>query len=130
MGWVEVFAAFVVSHLVGDYLFQTDWQARHKHGGLSAPGAPRRALCSHVATYTAAYLPALVWLASSLGAGVVGAALLIGLPHLVQDDGRVMGAYMTRVKHLEFGVNPAVDRAVDQSFHVVALFLLALLVGS
>ena len=27
MPWVEVFAAFVVCHLVGDYLLQTDWQA-------------------------------------------------------------------------------------------------------
>jgi hypothetical protein len=130
MGWVEVFATFVVSHMVGDYLFQTDWQARHKHGGLTARGAPRRALCSHVTTYTLAYLPALVWLSGSLGAGVVGAALLIGIPHLVQDDGRLIGAYMLRVKHLQLGVAPSVDRAVDQSFHYVALFLLALLVGS
>ena len=130
MGWVEVFATFVVSHLVGDYLFQTDWQARHKHGGLTERGAPRRALCSHVATYTLAYVPALIWLSASLGAGVVGAAVLIGAPHLVQDDGRLIGAYMARVKHLQLGDNPAVDRAVDQSFHFLALFLLALLVGS
>jgi hypothetical protein len=130
MGWVEVFAAFIVSHMVGDYLFQTDWQARHKHGGLTVRGAPRRALCSHVATYTLAYVPVLVWLTGSLGPGVIGVALLIGVPHLVQDDGRLIGAYMNRVKHLEFGVNPAVDRAVDQSFHYLALFLLALVVGS
>ncbi len=91
MGWVAVFAAFVVSHLVGDYLFQTDWQARHKHGGLSRRGACRRALCSHVATYTLAYLPALIWLAGDHGAWVVGVALLIGVPHLIQDDGRLIG---------------------------------------
>ena len=30
MAWVEVFAVFLVSHLTGDYLLQTDWQARHK----------------------------------------------------------------------------------------------------
>jgi hypothetical protein len=130
MGWVAVFAAFLVSHLVGDYLFQTDWQACHKHGGLSRPGDSRRALCSHVATYTLAYVPALIWLAGDLGPGVVGAALLIGVPHLVQDDGRLIGAYLASVKHLQPGVNPAVDRAVDQSFHILALFLLALLVGS
>jgi hypothetical protein len=29
MPWVEIFAVFVVSHLVGDYLIQTDWQALH-----------------------------------------------------------------------------------------------------
>jgi hypothetical protein len=129
MGWAAVFAAFVVSHLVGDYLFQTDWQARNKHGGLSRPGTSRRALCSHVATYTLAYVPALIWLSGDLGAAVFGAALLIGIPHLVQDDGRLIGLYMIHVKHLDLGINPAVDRAVDQSFHFVALFLLALLVG-
>jgi hypothetical protein len=129
MGWVQVFAAFLVSHLVGDYLFQTDWQARHKHGGLSRSGEPRRALCSHVTTYTLAYLPALIWLAGALGPGIVGAALLIGVPHLLQDDGRLIGAYMARVKHLELGAAPSVDRAVDQSFHILALFLLALVVG-
>jgi hypothetical protein len=130
MGWVEVFATFVVSHLVGDYLFQTDWQACNKHRGLTEPGAPRRALFSHVATYTLAYVPALIWLAGDLGVAVFGAALLIGVPHLVQDDGRLLGGYMRRVKHLEPGVNPAVDRAADQSFHFLALFLLALLLGS
>ncbi len=130
MAWIAVFAAFVVSHLVGDYLLQTDWQARHKHGGLTQPGEPRRALCSHVATYTLAYVPALIWLAGDLGAAVLGAALLIGVPHLVQDDGRLIGAYMARVKHLELGTTPSVDRAVDQSFHVLALFLLALLIGT
>jgi hypothetical protein len=130
MGWVAVLVAFVVSHMVGDYLFQTDWQARNKHGGLTRAGVPRRALASHVATYTLAYVPALIWLADDLGLAVLGAALLIGVPHFIQDDGRLIGQYIARVKHLEFGANPAVDRAVDQSFHVVALFLLALLVGS
>lgn len=130
MGWVAVFVAFGVSHMVGDYLFQTDWQARHKHGGLTERGESRRALASHVTTYTLAYLPALIWLADDLGPWVVGTALLIAVPHFIQDDGSLIAAYMERVKHLRFGVNPAVDRAVDQSFHVVALFLLALLVGS
>jgi Protein of unknown function (DUF3307) len=130
MGWAGCFAVFVVSHLVGDYLLQTDWQARHKRGGLTRAGAPRRALCSHVATYTLAFVPALAWLRPSLGAGVIWAALLIAVPHLVQDDGRAIGVYMARVKHLEPGTVPAVDRAVDQSFHLLALFGLALLAGS
>src|SRR5256885_184688 len=44
MAWVEVFSAFVVCHLVGDYLLQTDRQACHKHGGLGADPVARRAL--------------------------------------------------------------------------------------
>ena len=30
MVWSEVFIVFVLCHLVGDYVVQTDWQARWK----------------------------------------------------------------------------------------------------
>lgn len=125
-----MFATFIVSHLVGDFVLQTDWQARNKHGGLSGPGVSRRALCAHVATYTLAFVPALIWLTGKLGVDVAGVTLLIAAPHLVQDDGRAIAWYMTRVKGIERGVEPSVERAVDQSFHVVALFLVALLAAS
>src|SRR5690349_18805350 len=98
MPWVEVFAVFVVSHVVGDYMFQTEWQALNKHGGLAAPGVHRRALVSHIATYTMAFVPALVWLSGSLELGVFGVAALIAIPHLIQDDGRLLGAYAMAVK--------------------------------
>ena len=54
MSWVSVFAGFLVAHMVGDYLLQTDWQARHKRGGLTDPAA-RRPLVTHVTTYTLAF---------------------------------------------------------------------------
>ena len=59
MSWVSVFASFLVAHMVGDYLLQTDWQARNKRGGLSG-GVALRALGMHVATYTLAFVPALI----------------------------------------------------------------------
>ena len=64
MPWVEVFTVFVICHLVGDYLLQTDWQATHKRGGLSGggDGESRRALFRHILSYTLAFVPALVWL--------------------------------------------------------------------
>ena len=40
MSWVAVFAGFLVAHMVGDYLLQTDWQARHKRGGLGRDRVP------------------------------------------------------------------------------------------
>jgi hypothetical protein len=130
MAWVEVFSAFVVCHLVGDYLLQTDHQARHKHGGLGGDGVARWALVSHVATYTLAFGPALVWMAGDLHAGVAWVAALIFAPHLVQDDGRLLLSYVERIK----GAPPATVRAiapmVDQTFHMVALFGLALLAAS
>jgi hypothetical protein len=130
MPWVEIFAVFIVSHLVGDFLLQTDVQAMHKRGGLSGNGQSPRGLLSHTLTYTFAFVPALVWLAGDLGAPeTIGVALLIALPHMLQDDGRLLDAYMRRVK----GVDPrpgGLLLAVDQSFHVLALFLVALLVGN
>ena len=53
-------ALFIVSHLVGDYLFQTDWQARNKTFGLGSDPVARRALFSHVLIYTLAFVPAVV----------------------------------------------------------------------
>jgi Protein of unknown function (DUF3307) len=130
MPWVEVFAAFVVSHLVGDYLLQTDWQALHKRGGLGPDPVSRRALLSHIAGYTLAFVPALIWLADDIGAWAIGVAALIAVPHMIQDDGRLLAIYMLRVKHADPKANPSVAAAADQSLHFVALFVTALLAGS
>jgi hypothetical protein len=130
MPWVEVFAVFFVSHEVGDYLLQTDWQAMHKRGGLSSPGVRRRALLSHIATYTLAFVPGLIWLADSVSwGGAVGVAALIAIPHLIQDDGRLLTEYARVVKKADLNANPQLGAALDQAFHFLALFLTALLVG-
>jgi len=124
--WVEAFSVFVVCHLVGDYLFQTDWQAAHKLGGLGPDAIARRALLAHIANYTLAFVPALVWLAEPLGAGVALVAAGIAVPHLVQDDGRLLDLYLRRVKRCDPRTMPSVRAAVDQAFHVLTLFGLAL----
>ncbi len=125
MPWVQVFLVFLVCHLVGDFLLQTQWQANHKHGGLLDPRA-RTALVSHVATYTLAFVPAFVWLWDSLGAGVLGIAALLAVPHLIQDDGTLLDRYMVVVKRADPREHPALTVTVDQTFHVVALFLTGL----
>ena len=90
MNWVSVLAVFLVAHMVGDYLFQTDWQARNKRGGLSGG---------------------------------------VALPHLVIDDGRIVRAYLAHVKRApEFDFSLAAS--VDQSFHILSLCLVALLLGA
>jgi hypothetical protein len=130
MPWIEVFAVFMVSHLVGDYMLQTEWQALNKRGGLFGSATSRRALFTHVATYTLAYVPALIWLWKSLGPGVFWVAVLVFVPHVIQDDGTLLTAYARAVKKADLMANPSLGRALDQSFHVLALFLLALLAGS
>lgn len=130
MSWVEIFAVFVVSHLVGDFLLQTDWQATHKFGGLGPDPESRRALLAHTATYTLAFVPALVWLAGEIGAWAIGVAALVAIPHMIQDDGRLLDAYMRRVKRVRGEPPGGLRLALDQTCHVVFLFLLALLAAA
>jgi hypothetical protein len=129
VSWPEIFAVFIVSHLVGDYLFQTEWQAAHKHGGLGRDPVRRRALLTHVATYGLAFVPALIWLGSDIGAWVAVAAVAIVIPHLVQDDGRALFWYLRAVKRTTAGPSDFIFIAVDQTFHVLALFAVALAVS-
>jgi len=130
VSWVEIFAAFVVSHLVGDYLLQTDWQARHKRGGLQSDPVSRRALFSHVFVYTLAFVPALIWMSDDLGAGVVWVAALVFIPHLIQDDGRLLTWFIFKVKGCTEESAREIFTPVDQSFHVLTLFGIALAAGA
>jgi hypothetical protein len=126
--WAEAFSVLVVSHLVGDFLLQTDWQARHKEGGLGADPVRRRALVSHVLTYTAAFVPALIWIGLETDfLRAVAIAVIVAVPHLIQDDRRLLDAYMARVKGLS-ETSSGLRVAVDQAFHVLFLFGTALLV--
>ena len=130
MAWVEVFAVFAVCHLVGDYLLQTDWQARRKRGGLGFDREARRALASHILTYTLAYVPAFIWLADEIGAAVLPVVALVAIPHWIQDDGRLLTLYIEKVKGPEAAATRSVAAAADQSFHLVVLLLTALLAAS
>lgn len=129
MSWVEVFLLFLVTHLVGDYLLQTDWQALHKRGGLARhAGSARRALFTHVGIYTLCFAPVLV--VADLGWELLWVVPAITIPHLIQDDGRLLHWYMKRVKHLDPTGNLPVSIAVDQTFHLIALLVVALIIGT
>ena len=118
----------VVCHAAGDFLLQTDWQARNKQAGLRSDPLRRRALFSHVATYTLAFVPALVWIGLEYDAlRAIAIGFVVAVPHLIQDDGRLLDAYMARVKGLA-QTSPGLRVAVDQSFHLLFLFGTALLV--
>jgi hypothetical protein len=126
VAWVEVFAVFIVSHLIGDFALQTEWQAQHKRNGLGPDPTARRALLAHVTTYTLAFVPALVWLWDDLGAGVLAVAAILFGTHLVQDDGRLIEEYIRAIKRTNPTAHPMVYLALDQTIHVVVLFGLAL----
>jgi hypothetical protein len=129
VAWVEVFLVLIVCHLAGDFILQTDWQAKYKYGGLGPDPVRRRALGTHIVTYVLCFLPALVWIAAEGGlARAVLCAIVVAVPHWVQDDGRLLDLYMSSVKGTT-EASPGLRVAVDQSFHVVALFLTALLIA-
>lgn len=131
MSWADVSVVFLVSHLVGDFLVQSEWQATHKYRGLGRDPTARRALLSHIFTYTLSFVPALIWIGDARGIGIaVGAGALIALPHLVIDDGRLALAYMSAVKGTPNPPPTYLAVAVDQSFHVVSLWALALLLAA
>ena len=131
MAWSEIFEVFVVCHLAGDFLLQTNWQALNKAGGLGRDPLKRRALASHIFTYTLCFVPAFVWIGIERSpAWAVAAAALISIPHWIQDDGRLVVFFAKRVKKLGDPPDPVpVYLMVDQSFHVLAMFGLALLIG-
>lgn len=129
MSWPAVFAAFLVCHLAGDLLLQTEWQALTKVRGLSDPEG-RRALVAHATTYTLPYLPVLVWI--GVDRGVVRAvvvAVLIALPHVFIDDGRFVAVWLHQVKHSPDPA-PSLRLMVDQSFHVVCLLAVAVIAAA
>ena len=130
MPWVEVFVVFVVSHVTGDFLLQTEFQALGKAGGVRrGTGDARRALGLHALTYAACFIPALIWLSDRLSVlELIGTLAGIIVPHALLDDGLFVSWWMEHVKHTP--AEPGVlTIAVDQSFHFVALFVLAVVVG-
>jgi hypothetical protein len=130
MPWAEVFLVLVMCHVAGDFLLQTDEQALHKFAGLRRGARERRALLSHVATYTLAFVPMLVWLADEVSAaGLAAVAVGVALPHLVIDDGLPVVGWMRSVKGTAAEPGTPLFVYVDQSFHLLALFALALLAG-
>jgi hypothetical protein len=130
VSWSALFGVLVLSHLVGDFLLQTDWQAvNKKHGLIGGSRENRRALVLHGLSYTAAFIPALVWVGIESGAGLaIGVAALIGLTHVIVDDGVLVAWWIRHVKHVTGPSSTAVRLGTDQSAHLLTLAAIALLV--
>ena len=129
MSWSSALLAFLVSHLVGDVLLQTEWQAVGKARGLRDPSG-RRPLLTHVAVYTVAFVPALIWVAVHRDAGrAIAVAAVIAGPHLLIDDGRLVRFWLRAVKGTERPPT-GLAIAVDQTFHVLCLLGTAVLAAA
>jgi hypothetical protein len=131
MTWAALFGVFLLSHLVGDFLLQTSWQATHKRHGLSRDPRARRALVGHGLVYTLAFVPALIWVASDSGVAVgLGMGALVLLSHVIIDDGTLVASWVRHVKRVEGTPSVVVRLGVDQSLHVLVLAGVALLATS
>lgn len=120
MSWAAVFLALLASHLVGDFLAQTEWQAVNKPGGL-LEASSRPALLAHVIAYTAVFVPALVWIGIRTSPWrAVAVAVAVAIPHLVLDDGHFVRFWLRTVKRAR-DPSVALTVSVDQTFHVVCL---------
>jgi hypothetical protein len=129
MSWPALFGVFILSHLTGDFMLQTDWQATHKQRGAPANAGSPRALMLHGLTYTLAFLPALVWVATQSGAVVaIGVAALVWVPHMIIDDGGLVTVWIRYVKHVQGTPSTVVRLGVDQTLHILVLAAIALLV--
>jgi hypothetical protein len=125
--WVEVFTVYLVCHCVGDFLLQTEFQATRKAGGLGRDPVARRALFSHLFTYTLTFVPAFIWIASNQPAGrLIASIAIVTLTHLVQDDRRLLYRYTIAVKKADPPPDHPLWIFIDQSAHLLWLFSAAL----
>lgn len=130
MPWIEVLAVFLVCHVAGDFMLQTEWQATRKRHGAAPVGEQLRALTWHVATYMACFVPAFAWLFGELDAVTLAlVAAGIAVTHWLQDDGRALRAYIRRVKKADPKPGESLYTLIDQSLHVIVLFGFALAAG-
>jgi transglutaminase-like putative cysteine protease len=127
VNWVEAYSVFLVCHCVGDFLLQTEFQATRKAGGLGRDPVSRRALLSHMVTYTLTFVPAFVWIASNQSARhTIAAIAIVFVTHLIQDDRRLLYHYVRIVKKADPPPGDPLWIFVDQSAHLTWLFAAAL----
>jgi Protein of unknown function (DUF3307) len=127
VSWVEVFSVYLVCHCVGDFLLQTEFQATRKAGGLGRDPVARRALLSHLFTYTLCFVPAFIWIGSNQSAGrLIATIAIVTLTHLVQDDRRLLYRYTVTVKKADPPPDHPLWIFIDQSAHLLWLFCAAL----
>lgn len=108
---MSIFDVLLLGHLVGDFLFQTNWMARLKSSRWDA-------LAVHAAVYTAC-----VWAAAGLGGATLGAlpVVLLFVSHVVLDQ-RAFVRWWARTVG---GISRAEDQwllvVIDQVFHLLIL---------
>ena len=115
---MSLFDALLVAHLFGDWILQTDWQARNK-------GDRWIALLAHVVIYHAVILVVMLYFLGSRP-GVYVAVLLLALTHILLDRKHTT-LWLMQTFHRSNGAVPErwLMIAFDQAVHIVLLGIVA-----
>jgi hypothetical protein len=115
---VQIFIYLLISHLIGDWIIQTYWMANEK----SRHFAP---LLAHVASYHIFTFGAL-YLAGVDFTKAFWATLFLAVTHAFLDNRRFEFWWLHRIKKVaEKDVPVWLLLGVDQSFHLILLFLVS-----
>lgn len=115
----QLFISLFVAHNIADYLFQTDNQAKKKNKGVF-----NLELLVHCLIYTfiVAIIPFLV-----LGYFSWNAFFIIFISHLIIDNRTFVIWWSKNIKIIDKPKDSSVISKVDQTFHIIILFIISLL---
>jgi hypothetical protein len=117
------FELLIVTHLAGDWLFQTEWMAMEKRHNW-------RALLSHVAVYHALMLAVLGWRFGYGNPRVYAVVAVLAVTHAVLDRGWPVVRFM-QLMRISVTLPPEkwLLIAVDQTLHILLLAGAAIALG-
>lgn len=117
---MNIYWYLVLAHLIGDWLLQTEYQAKEKAHGRFLNAA----LLSHCFVYTLIFIPLFSWY--DIGAVWL---ILIFISHVILDRRSFVGWWMRNVKRTSEATDkelPWLKIMVDQIFHLLILVPIAL----
>lgn len=118
---MNTFSWLLLGHLIGDWVFQSDWMAKGKRQSLvTAPGL------LHFLTYTAVIV-GILWLSGSVDKPFMVYLILgfiIFITHWLIDATNFIEIWMRFAGQRP---TPMVRVVVDQSFHILVLVLIIIL---
>lgn len=118
----EIFLYLFAAHLIGDWIIQTAWMAREKSKKL----AP---LLAHILTYHVFTFGALYLAGVNFGKAI-WAVLFLAVTHAILDNRKFEFWWFKNVKKVEEKDVPIwILLGVDQSFHLILLILVSILLS-
>ncbi|MEH6938157.1 DUF3307 domain-containing protein [Bacillus sp. JJ664] len=104
------FEFLLIGHLIGDFLFQTNWMARNK----STKWFP---LLTHVSVYTSVVV-IIGWISGGLS---IPAILMIYIGHIFLDRQRFVAFWVRTIQMADDKNKGWLTIVADQIFHIIIL---------